>query len=175
MSTTTTRAILAAAETRARLSGYNGFSFRDLAGDVGIKSASVHHHFPTKEALMSRLARDYTDRFRESLPAGATGRSRIAAYRTAFRTSFERDGRICLCGILGAEGGGLPDAVNAEARRFFALTIDDLAGSLDGIVTAPRSTAMGVIARLEGAHILARAMGDITAFDTATEGLEEAA
>lgn len=28
--------------------GYNGLSFRELAKEVGIKSASIHYHFPTK-------------------------------------------------------------------------------------------------------------------------------
>ena len=28
--------------------GYNGFSFRDVAAEVGIKSATIHYHFPTK-------------------------------------------------------------------------------------------------------------------------------
>ncbi len=33
------------AEAHIRDRGYGGFSFRDLAAEVGIKSASVHHHF----------------------------------------------------------------------------------------------------------------------------------
>jgi AcrR family transcriptional regulator len=36
------------AEAHMRNGGYAGFSFRDLAAELGIKSASVHHHFPTK-------------------------------------------------------------------------------------------------------------------------------
>jgi hypothetical protein len=35
------------AEAHIRSAGYAGFSFRDLAAEIGIKSASVHHHFPT--------------------------------------------------------------------------------------------------------------------------------
>ena len=38
--------ILDAAEKRIRSVGYNAFSFRDLADDVGIRSASIHYHFP---------------------------------------------------------------------------------------------------------------------------------
>ena len=51
MQANTVEAIMDAAERRIRELGYNGFSFRDIAADVGIKSASVHHHFPTKPAL----------------------------------------------------------------------------------------------------------------------------
>ena len=54
-------ALLNAAERRVRRSGYNAVSFRDLADDVGIKSASVHYHFPQKAdlgvALVERYAR----------------------------------------------------------------------------------------------------------------------
>ena len=57
MQANTVEAIMDAAERRIRELGYNGFSFRDIAADVGIKSASVHHHFPTKPALAAAVAR----------------------------------------------------------------------------------------------------------------------
>lgn len=40
-----------------RNGGYGGFSFRDLAAEIGIKSASVHNHFPTKAAMAAAVAR----------------------------------------------------------------------------------------------------------------------
>jgi len=50
--------------------GYGGFSFRDLAAEISIKSASVHHHFPTKATMTAAVARRYGDRFlAESLGA----------------------------------------------------------------------------------------------------------
>jgi TetR/AcrR family transcriptional regulator, transcriptional repressor for nem operon len=36
------------AKAHIRNAGYGGFSFRDLAAESGIKSASVHHHFPPR-------------------------------------------------------------------------------------------------------------------------------
>jgi TetR/AcrR family transcriptional repressor of nem operon len=53
------------AEARIREAGYRGFSFRDLAAEIGIKSASVHHHFPTKAGMAAAVARRYGDRFFE--------------------------------------------------------------------------------------------------------------
>ena len=50
--------------------GYGGFSFRDLAAEISIKSASVHHHFPTKATMTAAVARRYGDRLlAESLGA----------------------------------------------------------------------------------------------------------
>lgn len=163
--------ILDAAEQRLRSAGYNGFSFRDLAADVGIKSASVHHHFPTKEALVAQLSERYADRFIEALATAPSGLARIAAYRDAFRQALGEDCGFCLCGMLGAESGSLPDPVRQSSRATFERMIDDLAQGLGGAVPAPRETALAVIAQLEGAMILARAFDDPAMFDRAAANL----
>ncbi|MDP2026901.1 TetR/AcrR family transcriptional regulator [Sulfuriferula sp.] len=31
--------------------GFNDFSYADIANEVGIRKASLHHHFPTKTDL----------------------------------------------------------------------------------------------------------------------------
>src|SRR6201996_9573655 len=59
-------AIMDAAERRIQLGGFGGFSFREIAADVGIKSSSVHYHFPTKEDLAAAVIRrwaEYTSEF----------------------------------------------------------------------------------------------------------------
>ena len=55
-------AILDVAERRIRAHGYNGFSFREIADEIGIKSASVHYHFPTKADLAAAVAKRYRER-----------------------------------------------------------------------------------------------------------------
>ncbi len=55
--------LLKVAENKVRKGGYNNFSFREIANEVGIKSASVHYHFPTKADLGAELAHQYTDAF----------------------------------------------------------------------------------------------------------------
>ena len=51
----TRTALLESAERTARQRGYDGFSYADLADDVGIRKASIHHHFPTKATLALAL------------------------------------------------------------------------------------------------------------------------
>jgi TetR/AcrR family transcriptional repressor of nem operon len=60
-STDTRQTILSVARKMVQSRGYSALSFRDVAASVGVKSASVHYHFPTKGALGSELARNYTD------------------------------------------------------------------------------------------------------------------
>ena len=52
--------LLDSAESLIQTRGYNDFSFRDLAESVGISSASVHHHYRTKEALGVAVTSRYT-------------------------------------------------------------------------------------------------------------------
>jgi TetR/AcrR family transcriptional regulator, transcriptional repressor for nem operon len=159
------------AEAHIRDRGYAGFSFRDLAAEVGIKSASVHHHFPTKAKMAAAVAQRYAKRFLASVEAkpDESPEDAISAYRAAVRKTIEHDGRMCLCGILGAEAGALTPEVTAEVQSFFRRCIEDLAGRVGG----PGATARAhhVIATLEGGMILARAYGDIGAFDQATSAL----
>src|SRR5260370_5853139 len=56
-----TTAIMDAAERRIQQGGFGGFSFREIAADVGIKSSSVHYHFPTKDELAAAVIRRWAE------------------------------------------------------------------------------------------------------------------
>ena len=49
--------ILAAATKTAQAHGYSGLNFRNLAEDVGIRPASIYHHFRNKADLGATVAR----------------------------------------------------------------------------------------------------------------------
>jgi TetR/AcrR family transcriptional repressor of nem operon len=161
------------AESHIRNAGYGGFSFRELAAEIGIKSASVHHHFPTKATMAAAVARRYGDRFLAAVVGqpNETAEDAIAMYRSAFRAALDRDGRMCLCGVLGAEAGGLPPEVAEATRTFFRRCIEDLSHRMGGPDT--RARALHVVATLEGGMVLARAFGSTEAFDQAAAGLAE--
>ena len=168
--------ILDTAEAMIRTQGFNGFSFREIAKQVGVKSSSVHYHFPTKGDLGAAVTRRYTERFLESLgdpeetPDDAN--AVIAAFRSLFRDALVNDRQMCLCGMLGAEISDLPKEVAAETATFFTRSIDwlvtALAGTEWGEQTGPihvRRVALRTIAALEGALIIARTLDDTSLFD----------
>lgn len=163
----TTDAIMDAAEQRIRRAGYSGFSFREIAADVGVKSASVHYHFPTKEKLAAAVARRYTDRFIEAVDHQvAVGDNIVEAWRQVFRAALQRDGRMCLCGALAATSQDLSGEVRDEVKRFFLLGIDRLTkGGLS------RDTALQVLATLEGAMLTANVLDDPSMFEHGTAAL----
>ncbi|MFC0804551.1 MULTISPECIES: TetR/AcrR family transcriptional regulator [Sinorhizobium] len=163
----TTDAIMDAAEERIRRAGYSGFSFREIAVDVGVKSASVHYHFPTKEKLAAAVARRYTDRFLAAVDHQvAGGEDIVEAWRQVFRVALHRDGRMCLCGALGATSQDLAGEVREEVKRFFLLGIDKLMEA--GL---SHNSALQVLATLEGAMLTANVLEDPSMFDNGTAAL----
>jgi TetR/AcrR family transcriptional repressor of nem operon len=152
------------AESHIRTSGYEGFSFREIAAIVGIKSSSVHYYFPSKADLGAAVARRYTDRFFASLPVFSQEPAK--ALSDAFARAIQRDGKACLCGVLGSVSTSLPTAVGLEAKRFFELALEYLLGGRKPQIVkrSDRDWAFQVVAQLEGGMILALALGDTDAF-----------
>ncbi|MBO9451849.1 TetR/AcrR family transcriptional regulator [Tropicibacter sp. R16_0] len=162
--------ILDIAERMARQGGYNSFSFRDIAGEIGIKAASVHYHFANKEALGAAIAERYTENFLAALggPEDAVPDEMIQRYVAAYRSALLDDGLMCLCGMFGAEISDLPALVAAKTRMFFERNMDWLSSVYvaKGLDAAnARVKAGALIAQLEGAMILARSLGDMALFD----------
>src|SRR6185437_9406107 len=59
--------ILDVAERLVQRRGFNGFSYADIAAEVGITKASLHYHFATKAELGATLVVRYTETFTAAL------------------------------------------------------------------------------------------------------------
>lgn len=168
----TREALLELAQELAQTRGLNAFSFQDLARGVGIRTASVHHHFPTKEDLGRELMARYRARFRDELDTigrrARTARRRLQLFTDVFRRTLRQGNRLCLCGMLASEYPTLPDSVRREVRAFYDETEGWLADTLirgreDGSLVfdgPPAVVARGILATLEGAMIAARTFDD---------------
>lgn len=167
----TAEKLLDAAELRMRRGGYNSVSFRDLAADTDIKSASVHYHFPTKEAMAVRLVERYSQRIFEALEAKAvkadTAEDRLAAFSAIYRGALKDDGAICLCVLLGSELPGLPKDVQDEVKTFFKANIEWVAKSLPKDIPAAekKRRAATYVSAHQGAMMMAVAVNDFTLLD----------
>src|ERR1700721_169059 len=114
--------ILAAAKLVAQAHGYAGLNFRDLAQEVGIKAASIYHHFPSKADLAAAVAKRYWEDSAAVLEGLWTESSDplhcLRQYPHQFRKSLESDNRMCLCSFMAAEFDDLPEAVKKEVQTF---------------------------------------------------------
>jgi TetR/AcrR family transcriptional regulator, transcriptional repressor for nem operon len=160
--------VVDAAEVLIQHAGYNGFSYDDVARQVGIKKPSIHHHFPTKADLVAVVAQRYTHRFREQLlrieGQHAKATDRLLAYAALFQNTYEQDRRLCVCGMLGAQAEALPPDVATEVQQFFTVNLDWLAqafaaGQASGLLRAsaePSTQAEVYLCALEGAMVVGR-------------------
>jgi TetR/AcrR family transcriptional repressor of nem operon len=171
--TDTREALMTTARTMVQRDGYNALSFRDLAAEIGVKSSSVHYHFPTKgdlaEALLGRYCDDMAT-FLESLD-GKTFEQALDAYTGVFRSGLDGTNRMCIGGMLSAEVNALPPPVRVQIERFGEINTEWLRKivsakhkRISADKAAARATA--IYAAIEGAQLIARGRGgDPAVFD----------
>ncbi len=177
----TRTALLDAAEQALRSHGQNGFSYQDLSKTVGIRTASIHYHFPSKAGLIVALIQRYTADVLEALEdlgrSGSTAGQQLRDFVGIYRAALN-DGRcLCLCvALLMAPDDVSADGL-AEIHRFRAKELRWLErlfaqAQADGTIQNPQdpsAEAAACLALVEGAQINARANHDTAAFDTAVE------
>jgi TetR/AcrR family transcriptional repressor of nem operon len=175
----TKQKIMSAARLTVQDRGYAGLSFRELAKEVGIKSASIHYYFPTKGELGGALAQQYTADFADYLD-GLLAQSLdqdacIRKYTDVFRNTLLNENRMCLGGIMAAEHKELPDEVRAEVVKFSEMNVRWLAQVLSlgkgaGVAAeAIQRRALAIFAAIEGAQLVARSRGDVSVYDGIVE------
>jgi TetR/AcrR family transcriptional repressor of nem operon len=175
--------ILAAARLTVQAHGYTGLSFRELAKDVGIKSASIHYYFPSKGDLGGVLAERYTADFAAYLDGllndGIDPVTCIKLYTDVFRTTLLNENRMCLGGIMAAEYDEVPAEVRVEVVRFGEMNVRWLAQVL-ALLKPPASPetierrALGIFTAIAGAQLVARSRRDVGAYDDAVAAYRNA-
>ncbi len=166
--------ILAAATRIAQAHGYGGLNVRTLADEVGIKAASLYHHFPSKADLAAAVARRYWEDSAAALEALAAAIPDpvecLRRYPQTFRKSLENDNRMCLSSFMAAEYDDLPANVQHEVRAFADVNVAWLARMLaaGGKTSAAeaQARAQAIFAAVAGAQLMARGRADIALFDT---------
>lgn len=178
--------ILDVAEELVQVRGFNGFSYADIAAELGITKAALHYHFAGKADLGEALIGRYASRFAEALAGidatadGSAGaaRARLVGFADLYLEVL-RNRRMCLCGMLAAEYQTLPQPMRDAVLRFFDDSETWLgsvleSGRADGSLTfagPTAETARMIIGSLEGAMLVARPYGDVGRFQAAAQSL----
>jgi TetR/AcrR family transcriptional repressor of nem operon len=128
--------ILDSTERLIQAKGFSGFSFQDIAEEVGIKKASIYYHFPAKGDLGRAVVARYRERMRinfDKLPstAGAEFWSLLNRYLGPMRDFGRATGLACLSGVMGGEFLNLPAAMQDELKAFFVEHEDFLTALLE--------------------------------------------
>ena len=175
MPTDTRDQLIAHAECLVRTRGYAGFSYADLAEAVGIRKASIHHHFPTKEDLGLTLVAVYGERYDHALSEIRSktedGLKRIEAYADLYLHGLQEE-QGCLAAALATQLGILPESIREAVAIFFRRHVAWLKrvlseGRTNGTIRKdvnPAHYARMIVATLEGALLMERLLGGATGF-----------
>jgi TetR/AcrR family transcriptional repressor of nem operon len=174
--------ILASAQLLAQRRGFNAFSYADIADEVGVRKASIHHHFPSKDDLELELVERYRQQFAGQLAlidGNNTGApDRLRRYGGLYKATLV-SGAICLCGMMASDIQALPDALRQPLRVFFEEQAAWLAGVLDEgrrsgdfvFHGPPLRRARTILATLQGGLIIAHASRDVDLFEALLDDL----
>ena len=180
--TDTPQRILDIAERLVQTRGFNGFSYADIAEAMHVTKASLHYHFRGKADLGKRLIERYEENFLAALAKideqSKDARDRLRRYAAIYGDVL-RDNRMCLCGMLAAEFGTLPESMRTEMRHYFDANERWLTGVLkEGkrekvlkFSGPPVEAARAIIGALEGGMMIARSYGDPARFDAVKDRL----
>ena len=178
--TAAARAILDAAERLVQTRGYNGFSYADVAAQIGVTKASLHYHFPSKAVLGRALIERYHAGFAESLDAINRETDEPCRKLERYAALYDivlRNDRMCLCGMLAAEYATLPEPMQTQLHLFFDANERWLTTVLEEGCKTGRfafkerasERARVLLGALEGAMLMARSYGDPQRFRVAAE------
>ena len=173
LATDTKTAIMDAAQELIQRGGVNAMSYQHISDAIGIRKASIHHHFPTKDSLIEAVLQRYAvyffrlvdDIFESKLDPEA----KLRKYAGLFEATLceGKKDKACLFGMLGAELSTLGSPSAAGVRKFYRENEARLARVLEEgrekgqfrFRGEAKVAAAMIFALLEGGALMARAEG----------------
>jgi TetR/AcrR family transcriptional regulator, transcriptional repressor for nem operon len=164
--------ILRVARELIQTRSYLGFSFQDVADQVGIRKPSLYHHFPTKEALGIEVMREATQAFRDWAGARVrTPQASLDGYFRMYRDGLRAGSSVCPAGALAPGWDVINDELRQAVRELRSTQVLWLTGVLGALLPERRSPvpvgelAAYVFAVCQGALLSARMTGRVEDFD----------
>lgn len=170
--------ILDVAQDLIQRLGVNAMSYHHISEAVGIRKASIHHHFPTKEDLLIEVLKRYQVGFTKIVDqivnSDLSPSTKLRRYMELFEATLQEGNhdKACLCGMLGAELTTIGSSSAELVKSFYKENEDKLVkilkqGVEQGAFKIPgniKSTAKIIFSFLEGGLLIVRAQGNLKQF-----------
>lgn len=163
-----------------RRAGYDAVSIADISEATGLGKSSLYHHFPGGKPDMGEAVADFArDWMRDAvfapLAVKAPLEKKIAAMMKTVSAMYDGGGAPCLVSSMMISPSASPKAIDT-VRAIIADWIGAIAKALrdDGIAAAEaKARASNAIIAVQGALIVARAMGERKIFSSALKSATE--
>jgi TetR/AcrR family transcriptional regulator, transcriptional repressor for nem operon len=173
--------ILNSAQRLIQTRSFEGFSFQDIADEVGIRKASLYHHFDSKDAVAIAVLKRGADWVTGRLDATKelAPPERLERYFDLFHDLHGKAERMCPGGSFASVFGAVSPAVQRALHAFTKMHLDWLEGVVrEGAALgafeigeqAPRDVALQIFSSVQGALLTGRLTADPGVLDAvATE------
>lgn len=174
--------ILDVAESLVQQVGPNAMSYQQISDAVGVRKASIHHHFPKKEdlveALLERCHVAYGANYKAIVEGPGLAPEKLRKLAAVFADGLQTQ-KLCLVGTICSDLNTLSDSSRKaleitiqETVKIFAPAFkqgqEESSLSFGGHV---EEAAYGFFSLLLGTQISTRAFGGVEAFYRATEAM----
>jgi AcrR family transcriptional regulator len=161
-----------------RTYGYEGATLARISAATGLGRASLYHYYPGGKDDMAREVLDGARAWLETNVSAALERpgttaARLRSMTAALRSGYADGEASCVLNLLGVGDAGGKFA--AELRAVIDVWIEALERLLkaEGLSSArARKGAVDAVVRVEGALVVARALGDAAVFKRTLSDLE---
>ncbi|QGQ97710.1 TetR/AcrR family transcriptional regulator [Paenibacillus psychroresistens] len=178
----TAEIILDTAQSIVQDVGFNGFSYAHIADKVGIRTASIHYHFPNKEDLGEALITRYHKNFMSAIAQIDTetqdNMEKLKKFILIYSAPVQ-DYCTCLSVMFSTDLATLSGKTREGLALLFSANLEWLESVLEQGRRAGHLNFKGsavvhahqFLASLQGAQLLARSFQDINRFDMIADGL----
>ena len=178
----TRQRILDSAQRLTQTRSFHGFSFQDIADEVGVRKASLYHHFDSKDEVAVAMLKRAADWVRAELKKTEElePKERLEAYFDIFHQIYGKGERMCPGGSFAAVFDAVSSPVQTAVHRFAKMHVDWLEDVVrDGVEQGqftigdqrPRDVAAQIAAAVQGALLVGRLSSDRHVLDVVVEGM----
>jgi AcrR family transcriptional regulator len=154
---TTKEIIIETADQLIRNNGFNAFSYKDISNKIGIKTASIHYHFPIKSDLGVATIKQHIERF-EQFKDELSDKSSLLKLKSflALYAQIKSENKVCLVGSLATDLNTVDEPIKNELKYFVELVLswvtETLAAGKEQKIfefqVSPRTKALMVITNI---------------------------
>jgi AcrR family transcriptional regulator len=121
----TREAIIALADELIRERGYNAFSYHDLSRALGIKTASIHYHFPKKSDLGIAVVQDQLTKIQalKQQLADKSPLEKLEGFLSIY-SKIRKENKVCLVGSLATDLHSVDEAVGEELKKLGKMILE---------------------------------------------------
>ncbi|MBM7564864.1 TetR/AcrR family transcriptional regulator [Paenibacillus sacheonensis] len=178
----TAELILDTAQAIVQDVGFNGFSYSHIAEKIGIRTASIHYHFPNKEdlgeALIARYRKNFIAASVQFDNETSNNLERLRKFTLMYAEPVQ-DYCTCLGVMLSTDLGALSGKAGEGLAEFLTANLDWLQrvledGQREGQLYFEGDASVQAhlfLASLQGAQLLAKSFRDRSRFDRIANGV----